>query len=44
MLGIKVVQHGKGIQVWADGSTYNGEWFEGLQHGYGGQKWLDVDS
>ena len=35
-LGQKMtVQHGRGKQTWVDGSTYDGEWFEGQQHGHG---------
>ena len=42
--GMKVVQHGQGKQTWIDGSSYEGQWVDGLQEGDGKQKWPDVDS
>lgn len=30
-LGLKVVQHGHGTQEWIDGSSYEGQWVDGLQ-------------
>ncbi len=34
-----MVQHGKGRQIWADGSEYDGMWVNGLQQGFGVQQW-----
>ena len=31
----KTVFHGFGVYTWADGSTYKGQWMNGLQHGKG---------
>ena len=29
------VRQGKGKCTWADGSTYNGDWFDGMRQGHG---------
>lgn len=34
-------RHGYGFCVWADGSTYHGEWTNDIKHGYGVEDWLD---
>jgi hypothetical protein len=31
----KDIKHGYGIQVWADGSKYEGYWKQGMASGYG---------
>ena len=28
-------RHGRGVRVWASGARYDGEFFQGLQHGFG---------
>ena len=30
-----LVRHGPGVQVWRDGSRYEGEWINGRAHGRG---------
>ena len=34
-------KEGKGKYVWADGSTYNGEWIDNKINGYGIYLWAD---
>jgi len=35
------MQHGFGKEVWADGSKYEGHYFEGMKHGKGLFIWAD---
>lgn len=28
-------RHGRGVRVWSDGSRYEGDWFQDVQHGFG---------
>ena len=35
------MKHGRGHFKWADGSTYDGEWFESLIDGVGVYTWPD---
>lgn len=29
------IKHGKGVQIWPDGATYDGEWRNGMAEGVG---------
>ena len=35
------VSNGKGICKWPDGSQYEGEWKNGMKHGYGTYRWAN---
>jgi len=36
--------HGKGVYSWSNGEVYDGEWDQGLKHGYGIWRGLYNDS
>lgn len=38
------MQHGHGQETWADGSKYEGEYWEGRKHGQGKYTWVDGSS
>jgi hypothetical protein len=35
------MQHGYGVETWADGSVYEGNYKEGKKHGQGSYTWQD---
>ena len=37
-------QHGHGVEIWPDGSRFEGNFYEGLKHGKGHFKWRDGSS